>query len=639
MAVLKVIQCKNCTRPLPPGATVCPTCHTPHVVESEVNPLKLPANMADEYLKCFQNQTGKNPKDTNALFGMGLVYMGLKNYEMAQRNFQMAVDLSPLEPDIYYYFALSLFEGHNPKHLSNTICNRIEEWLHTATNRHPKRKYLILQMVLRQGAFIANGLQVRGEQPAELMARIRTMMPEADELAEIKEHVRITDPQTLEWLDELKSGKRAAGAQGAENSDDDRWLYNQVLITVDESADVTKRDDFFYTDETNTNTVDNVVPLLDEKKREEFFKYHYFPNPPRKFAKPGPPVWKIVKLALMYWFLWIGIGIFLAALDFGIGGTLELKEKPTDLKSRKALEEWQAKVEEEQKAFFDTNWVICYKQYVKPEPTAANPDPAEVAKKRWAIVKEPLPEEAQVTEYYGLERSWRGIMMPILLFLPVILFLIHMYFVIRKNIRERREVAQCNKDLQAKYEHDCHMTQTRATKLEYVAFCRNYMAQHSSCLPRTGDPVSQALRENRIDEQDMRGKILFVNYFEWTDYNNVATSDPCIVLQHIYYIIAIPQKDKLLLLKNRWDTMSNRFDRCDMDSVFYKNIISVSLQDDRIVIEKTGGSESGIALPPRRANIFAYQNTDPAAKDTYSATRTSDPKDFVEAINALIEVK
>lgn len=636
MAVLKIIQCKNCTRPLPPGATVCPTCHTPHVVESEINPLKLPANMADEYLKCFQDQTGKNPKDTNALFGMGLVYMGLKNYEMAQRNFQMAVDLSPLEPDIYYYFALSLFEGHNPKHLSNTVCNRIEEWLHTATNRHPKRKYLILQMVLRQGAFIANGLQVHGEQPAELMVRIRTMMPEADELSEIREHVRITDPQTLEWLDELQSGKQVAGGKGAEMSDDDRWLYNQVLITVDESVDATERDDFFYTDETATNTVDNVAPLLEEKKREEFFKYHYIPDIPREFEKPGFPLWKAVKLALVYAFLWIVILIALGINDFG-NATLEVKEKPTDLKSQKAIAELQA-IEEEQNAFFDTNWVICYKQYVRPAPTANDPDPSEVAKTHYAMVKEPLPDEAQVTEYYGLNRSWRGILFPILFFLPLIIYLIHLSVLIRKNIRERKEVAQCNRNLLAKYEHECNMTQTRATKLEYVAFCRNYMAQHSCCLPQTGDPVSQALRENRIDEQDMRGKILFLNYFEWTDFNNVETSDPCIVLRYIYYIIAIPQKDKLLLLKNRWDTLSNSFGRCDMDSVFYKNIISVSLQDDSIVL-KTGGGEFGITLPPRQANIFAYQNTNPTAKDTYSATRTSDPKDFVEAINALIEVK
>ena len=127
--------------PLPPGTTVCPRCKTAHAVVSEVNPLQLPADMTDNYIQFFRSQTESNPKDTNALFGMGLVYLGLKNYELAQRNFKQAVDLSPLEPDMYYYFALSLFEGHNPKHLKTEVTERIEEWLRTAVNRQAKRKY------------------------------------------------------------------------------------------------------------------------------------------------------------------------------------------------------------------------------------------------------------------------------------------------------------------------------------------------------------------------------------------------------------------------------------------------------------------------------------------------------------------
>ena len=177
MATLKILRCKNCTAPLPAGTTTCPKCHAVNLVQSEVNPLQLPSNLTNDYIEFFKQQTESNPKDTNALFGMGLVYMGLKNYELAQRNFKLAVDQSPLDADVYYYFALSLFEGHNPMHLKNTITSRIEEWLHTATNRQAKRKYLILQMILRQGAFIANGLQVKGEQPIELFNRIRTMVP------------------------------------------------------------------------------------------------------------------------------------------------------------------------------------------------------------------------------------------------------------------------------------------------------------------------------------------------------------------------------------------------------------------------------------------------------------------------------
>ena len=92
-------------------------------------------------------------------------------------------------------------------HLSNNVTNRIEEWLHTATNRQAKRKYLILQMILRQGAFVANGLQVKGEQPIELFNRIIKMVPEADEIVELEEHVQITDPQTLSWLSQLKTNR------------------------------------------------------------------------------------------------------------------------------------------------------------------------------------------------------------------------------------------------------------------------------------------------------------------------------------------------------------------------------------------------------------------------------------------------
>lgn len=114
---------------MPAGTTTCPKCHAVNLVHSEVNPLHLPSNLTNDYIEYFKQQTDANPKDTNALFGMGLVYMGLKNYELAQRNFKLAVDQSPLEPDIYYYFALSLFEGHNPMHLNNKVTSRIEEWL------------------------------------------------------------------------------------------------------------------------------------------------------------------------------------------------------------------------------------------------------------------------------------------------------------------------------------------------------------------------------------------------------------------------------------------------------------------------------------------------------------------------------
>ena len=302
MATLKILRCKNCTAPLPAGTTTCPKCHAVNLVQSEVNPLQLPSNLTNDYIEFFKQQTDANPKDTNALFGMGLVYMGLKNYELAQRNFKLAVDQSPLDADVYYYFALSLFEGHNPMHLKNTITTRIEEWLHTATNRQAKRKYLILQMILRQGAFVANGLQVKGEQPVELFERICTMVPEADEITELEEHIQITDQQTLAWLEQIKNG----GYKPAEKrpTDVNEACLGLGMNTFLVADSVSLRDEYFMFSD-NGDFEGGISALEDINKREEFFDFQYPPCEPELEKKPFYPLWRMIKVAIGYFILWI----------------------------------------------------------------------------------------------------------------------------------------------------------------------------------------------------------------------------------------------------------------------------------------------------------------------------------------------
>jgi hypothetical protein len=169
-----------------------------------------------------------------------------------------------------------------------------------------------------------------------------------------------------------------------------------------------------------------------------------------------------------------------------------------------------------------------------------------------------------------------------------------------------------------------------------MEFCRHYLSPQSPCLSESYDPVSLALKQQNIDEKDMRGKILFVNYFEDEDMDGDPTTNPLITLRHIYYVIAIPQRDKLVMLKNRWDTMTDTMESCDAESVFYRNILSLNVSGDEIAIEKVGGTTSGIVLPSTGESIFSYQDTDPSNTMTYSTTRTSDPHAFVKALETLI---
>ena len=605
MATLKILRCKNCTAPLPAGTTTCPKCHAVNLVQSEVNPLQLPSNLTNDYIEFFKQQTEANPKDTNALFGMGLVYMGLKNYELAQRNFKLAVDQSPLDADVYYYFALSLFEGHNPMHLKNTITTRIEEWLHTATNRQAKRKYLILQMILRQGAFIANGLQVKGEQPVELFERICTMVPEADEIKELEEHIQITDRQTLEWLEQIKNGKQKPAQTDAEDQGDMLGVGLKTFQAVDTVSD---RDEYQYFSKGIPEY--DISALESTSTREEFFDYQYPPCEPELEKKPFYPIWRMIKVAIGYFFLWIVALVVVDVVPVGL----------THIKIEKVDKQAQADVQ----AFFEKHVVIAC-------------EPAEEGQNEslgW--YREPAEDLNTVLKYEGIERSWMGLAGVGLLFLPILMFVIHWLVIIGTTGKKRSAVVQRNKDKQFNYNMAMSMYQIRPTKYEYMEFCRHYLSPQSPCLSMSYDPIALALEEYNIDEKDMRGKILFVNYFEDEDMDGDHTSNPLVTMRHIYYVIAIPQRDKLVMLKNRWDTMTDTMEACDAESVFYRNILSLNVSGDEIEINLSGGTSTGIVLSPTGESIFAYQDKNPSHKMTYSATRTSNPHVFVKALETLI---
>ena len=605
MAILKILRCKNCTAPLPAGTTTCPKCHAVNLVQSEVNPLQLPSNLTNDYIEFFKQQTEANPKDTNALFGMGLVYMGLKNYELAQRNFKLAVDQSPLDADVYYYFALSLFEGHNPMHLKNTITTRIEEWLHTATNRQAKRKYLILQMILRQGAFIANGLQVKGEQPVELFERICTMVTEADEIKELEEHIQITDRQTLDWLEQIKNGKQKPLNTAGEDEGDMLGVGMKTFRAVDTVSD---RDEYQYFSKGIPEY--DISALESTSTREEFFDYQYPPCEPELEKKPFYPLWRMIKVAIGYFILWI---VALVVVDVVPVGLNHIKIEKVDKQA-------QADVQ----TFFENHVVIA----CEPAEEGLN--------ESLGWYREPAEDLNTVLKYEGIERSWMGLAGVGLLFLPILMFVIHWLVIIGTTGKKRSAVVQRNNDKQFNYNMAMSMYQIRPTKYEYMEFCRHYLSPQSPCLSTSYDPVSLALKENNIDEKDMRGKILFVNYFEDEDMDGDPTTSPLITLRHIYYVIAIPQRDKLVLLKNRWDTMTDTMESCDSESVFYRNILSLNVSGDEIEIDLVGGTSTGIVLPSTKESIFSYQDSDPSNTMTYSATRTSDPHVFVKALETLI---
>ncbi len=636
MAILKVLKCSECTRPLKEGQTKCSCGAINKFVQADVNPLKMTNKMAQEYIAVFKQQTEENPKDTNALFAMGLFYLGLKNYELAQRNFKMAVDLQPTEPDMYYYYALSLFEGKAPKTLDANKAEKIEEWLHTATNIQGKRKYLILQLFLRQGAFLSNGLQIHGETPDELLMKIQTMMPEPDELGEMTEHVHLTDPKNLEYLKIIRGEKQLEAKSHTEHFD--------YLDSFDCSLASDRDGDFTQTDDLNGFFDEMQNPVM----REEFFSNLYEPNPPQKIEKLGYPIGNMLKRFLIMlgvtfvFFIIEGIVSYSTTTfeprDPNQTVLQEFKElygkkKLSSKERREKIAELRADSIEnaiKDSAYFADNFIVAY------SISDPNDENKEINKFCWFSI--PEDETERVIEYGGIKKSYCAFLTLLFLLLPLIVFVLKTIIRFGRVAKERRQVDEQNRANQMEYERRLNCFHTRPTELDYTVFCREYLSKSDIIVP-FGDPVTQTLEEVGIhDEKDMPAKILFVNYFvqyDKNDPNRVYTSDPYHVLDRVYYVVAVPQRDCLILNWSYWNTYENELQPCDTTTIYYNNINTISREGNRIVIEMNG-TRKEIHLGEFCSNLLTYQADNPADETTFSLTRTGHPNEFISAVNQLI---
>jgi|GEM_PF-686912 len=626
MAVLKVLQCKSCGGPLLSGTLKCPHCGAENKIAAptEVNPLKMSQDMANKYINYFKKISQENPKDENSLFAMGMFYLGLKNYELAQRNFKSAVDLSPMEPDVYYYFALSLIAGRSPKNLNFDEAKRIEEWLCTAIGMQRKRKYLILLMFLRQLAFVANGLQIKenGEQPRELMAEIQTILPEADELTDIQEHVRIKDETCQEYLAIL----RGEGAMKSHDIDQNEYM-GYASMEFPKGAD----------EAILSENPEVFEKLNNESRRKSILSSLWKPNHPVHLMSKSYPIFRFVKTLIKA--ILIAFLLYLVELIIGFSFNTYKPGKTVD-------ELYAQRMQNQTTHLTKRERVAIWKQLQNTVDEKAKKDSAKLSKYTKAAYDlgdkngyhfgTPSASELPVVKKYLLINYRHLPITLIIIFLPLLLWIYRTVREILKITKHNNDIRQKNKENDELYDRDLKRYQERPSIHDYIYWCRHYLAANSPVVTM-GDPVSEIMHRNKIDEKDLAGKIFFVNHFIEVGEDDEDLTDPADVLETMYLTVAIPQHNKLSIFYNRWDTTSNMFAESDGVSIFYNNISAISREDNELIISTNDGKERSIVLSPNNAkSVLDYQSEDPNYKLTYSITRSGSPNEFMAAIEKLI---
>lgn len=654
MAELKITRCKVCTSPLKAGSNKCGKCGAEHSIEPAiVNPLRFTPEEVQKYRAAFEEQVQENPNDSNALFATGLTYLGLKNYELADEALQKAVKQHPENPDVYYYCALCFFRHRSVANLSKEEMERIEEWLQTATQIQPKRKYLILQMILRQGmTSMGINLDSYKEMPAELLEKARVTQQEEDELFEIEQHVLITDETTKQFLSQLSGKATSAPTNGGSPSDD---VLAQALADIDDICDYpTARDrDIDYS---------RVELLNNEAERLDCLYAMYPPVEPEKVSHPSVMslLWKNVKRTILYAVLFV-IAVIVAETGFKATTDYEYPAKSVEARVAERLEKDKADGKKTTKAE--------RKEYEEAAIAAFEKDTAKIARKEreytlygWATqtpdstakdgkatsfhwgtpTDEDMAQYGTVT-YCGIRKGAMGIVGVILWLLFPALWIILLLASIISFVINWRSADKENAARRAEYKRLMNIHETRPTVNEYKLFCQLYVGPNVGVVPR-GDMVSMALKQAGISEEDVangNGKIYFFASFVDRDDYNQDTTRADDVLHDIVIDVCVAMRDSIVCLNTKeslWDTTTNKAPVFEEINVMYDRIseFRTDAKNKQFDIISDGRITATVAYGWKNSpSIFQYQSTNPRDSLTYSRTRTSN---FAEFKNSLLKM-
>ncbi|MCQ2324808.1 MAG: hypothetical protein MJZ58_01270 [Paludibacteraceae bacterium] len=632
MAQLTINQCQNCGKILAPGVTECGKCHTKHAIQpTVVNPLRFTAAQAADYRAQFQEQVAACPKDSNAQFAMGLTFLGLKNYELADEYLVKAVRLTPSNPDVYYYTALSLFHHRSVMNLSKAEMDRIEEWLNTAVQMQPKRKYLILQMILRQG-MSSMGINVDTDKlsPAELMEQARITVQEEDEMVEIEQHVLITDEKTQILLDKLNEQQSTEDLTTSPTIEEALNAYNDFCILPKDIDNQYKR----------------LEDLQDETIRQNFFDHLYLPHKQPDLSKPSylRPLWRSTWKAIIVFVLWAILASIVVDCDW-IGAfdthIETISERMAELKTSKMTKKEIAEARKRATNAFEKDTTLDAQMfrllyYYQDENEREHLTPS------FVLIEEQvnaLPKEAK---YIGMQKTWKGWLGLIFFVLPILIWIIATISRFSTCAKERKAIQDENDAREADYQWHLKQFFNRPSIADYKLFCSLFAGPNDVSCIQKGDFVQEALRQAHISEKDVQngnGKIFFSCYLTDTDDEGNDTKDPAVTLRDMLVRVCVAMRDSIVYIHGVWDTTSNTFPIFDQERLLYSQIANFRNVASYCTLEVISHSNNVLSeiiyAYGNYPSIFQYQGIEFKDTITYSNTRTSD---FNEFYNSLIKM-
>lgn len=189
---METCECPLCGASASPSERRCSFCKAEFFITSLAYLGQFDATSINKYLKHFKEVTRNSPQDPEGLLGLGLCYLQMGTYPLAEKCFEQVISSSPDISRSYYYYALASIKGRRLKTLNLSEIRKIELYLMTATQLDGElAECQLLLAMLKRDFYEANGMKVPGIPAAELLQGLQGRSISKDELNHLKTAVKV----------------------------------------------------------------------------------------------------------------------------------------------------------------------------------------------------------------------------------------------------------------------------------------------------------------------------------------------------------------------------------------------------------------------------------------------------------------
>ena len=195
---VKVLECPGCGAPVELSAQTCEYCEDPIFV-TEFRELKqFDPEQLKERIEHYKMLIETNPYSPEVVLSLGLCYLEMRTYPLAQKSFEQVIETSPLDlgSSAYYFCALATIRERRLMTLSLREARQLEMHLSAAWQLDTEApQYRLLLAMLKRDFYEKNGLKVTPPNAAELLSDLAGETIDEDEVDRLRRYVKVSEQE------------------------------------------------------------------------------------------------------------------------------------------------------------------------------------------------------------------------------------------------------------------------------------------------------------------------------------------------------------------------------------------------------------------------------------------------------------